>query len=122
MYNNEYSSIIDVYFYATLSTQTLSACTPKTFLDALSDILGKRWRFSLIKIESVSETQAKYPWFPSLICCIYFSIKMLSLVLIKNCNSCVYLICILSNKLDLNQETRFIIGILIKSEVWMLLF
>jgi hypothetical protein len=32
---------------------------------------------------------------------------MLSLVLIKNCKSCVYLIYILSNKLDLNQETRF---------------
>ena len=34
---------------------------------------------------------------------------MLLQVLIKNCNSCVYLICILSNKLDLNQETHFTI-------------
>ncbi len=34
---------------------------------------------------------------------------MLSLALIKNCNSCVYLIFILSNKLDLNQETHFTI-------------
>ncbi len=34
---------------------------------------------------------------------------MLSLVLIKNCNLCVYLIRILSNKLDLNQETRLTI-------------
>jgi hypothetical protein len=59
LYNNEYSSIIDTYFYATLSTQTSSDCTPKTFLDTLSDILDKCWRFSLIKLESVSETQAK---------------------------------------------------------------
>jgi hypothetical protein len=38
-----------------------------------------------------------------------FLLKMLSLVLIKNCNLCVYLIYILSNKLDLNQETHFTI-------------
>jgi hypothetical protein len=38
-----------------------------------------------------------------------FLLKMLSLVLIKNCNSCVNLICILNNKLDLNQETHFTI-------------
>jgi hypothetical protein len=59
LYNNEYSSIIDIYFYATLSTQTSSAYAPKTFLDTLSDVLDKYWRFSLIKIEFVSETQAK---------------------------------------------------------------
>ncbi len=59
IYNNEYSSIIDKYFYATLYTQTSSACAPKTFLDTLSDILDKCRHFSLIKIESVSETQAK---------------------------------------------------------------
>ncbi len=51
--------IINIYFYATLSTQTLSTCTPKTFLDSLSDVLDKCLRFSLIKVESVSETQAK---------------------------------------------------------------
>jgi hypothetical protein len=40
-----------------------------------------------------------------------FLLKMLSLVLIKNCNLCVYLIYILCNKLDLNQETHFTIRI-----------
>jgi hypothetical protein len=38
-----------------------------------------------------------------------FLLKIQSLVLIKNYNSCVYLICILSSKLDLKQETRFTI-------------
>jgi hypothetical protein len=41
LYDNKYSLIIDVYFYATLSTQTSSDCAPKTFLDTLSDILDK---------------------------------------------------------------------------------
>ncbi len=41
LYDNEYSLIIDIYFYATLSTQTSSACAPKTILDTLSDILDK---------------------------------------------------------------------------------
>jgi len=59
IYDNKYSLIIDIYFYEILSTQTLSACTPKTFLDTLSDVLDKCWCFSLINIESVSETQAK---------------------------------------------------------------
>ncbi len=36
-------------------------------------------------------------------------LKMLLLVLIKNCNLLVYLIWILSNKLDLNQESHFTI-------------
>jgi len=58
IYNNEYSLIINIYFNEILSTQTSSACTPKTFLDTLSDILDKFWRFSLIKIKSVSEMQA----------------------------------------------------------------
>ncbi len=38
-----------------------------------------------------------------------FRLKILSLVLIKNCNLCVCFILILSNKLDLNQETHFTI-------------
>jgi hypothetical protein len=59
LYDDEYSLIIDIYFYEILSTQTLSACTPKTFLDTLSNVLDKCWHFSLIKIESVSETQTK---------------------------------------------------------------
>ncbi len=58
LYDNEYSSIIDIYFYATFSTQTLSTYAPKHFLDTLYDVLGKCLCFSLIKIESVSETQA----------------------------------------------------------------
>jgi hypothetical protein len=41
LYDNKYSFIIDIYFYATFSTQTSSACTPKTFLDTLSDVLDK---------------------------------------------------------------------------------
>jgi hypothetical protein len=41
LYDNKYSLIIDIYFYATLSTQTSSACNPKTFLDTLSVILDK---------------------------------------------------------------------------------
>jgi hypothetical protein len=59
LYDNEYSSIINIYCYETFSTQTSSACTLKHFLDTLSDILDKCLRFSLIKIESVSKTQAK---------------------------------------------------------------
>ncbi len=54
VYDNEYSSIINIYFYKTFSTQTSSACALKHFLDTLSDILDKCLRFSLIKIESVS--------------------------------------------------------------------
>jgi hypothetical protein len=70
VYDNKYSSIIDIYFYATFSTQTSSACAPKTFLDTLSDVLDKCWHISLIKIESVSETQAK-PRLVSFSCLLY---------------------------------------------------
>jgi hypothetical protein len=38
-----------------------------------------------------------------------FQLKMLLLVLIKNCNSCVCWMEILSIKLDLNRETHFTI-------------
>jgi hypothetical protein len=41
IYDNEYSSIINIYFYATFSTQISSACAPETFLDTLSHILDK---------------------------------------------------------------------------------
>jgi len=54
LYDNEYSSIIDIYFYETFSIQTSSACALSHLLDTLSDILDKCLRFSLIKIESVS--------------------------------------------------------------------
>ncbi len=86
----------------------------KTFLDTLSDILDKCLCFSLTKIESVSiyPSQAMLGSFFSSVVYILW-LKMLSLVLIKNRNLFVYLIWILSNKLsnklDLNQETRFTI-------------
>ncbi len=64
LYDNEYSLIIDIYFYEILSTQTSSTCPPKTNLDTLSDVIDKCWRLSLIKIESVSETQTKPRWHP----------------------------------------------------------
>ena len=89
---------------------TLEHLRSKTFLDTLSDILDKCLHFSLIKIESVSiyKSQATLGIFFSSI--VYnFLLKMLSLVLIKNRNSFVYLIWILSNKLDLNQEIHFTI-------------
>jgi hypothetical protein len=54
LYDNEYSSIINIYLYETFSTQTSSVCTLSHLLDTLSDVLDKCLRFSLIKIESVS--------------------------------------------------------------------
>ncbi len=110
LYDNEYYSIIDIYFYETFSTQTSSACALKTFLDTLSDVLDKCLCFSLIKIEPVSINRSQATLgtlFSSVVNT--FQLKMLSLVLIKNRNLFVYLIWILSNKLDLNQETRFTI-------------
>jgi hypothetical protein len=96
-------NIINIYFYET-STQTSNACAPSHLLDTLFDILDKCLRFSLIKMESVS-INPSHAWFSF---CLYtFRLKMLLLVLIKNCNSFVYLIWILSKKLDLNQETSF---------------
>jgi hypothetical protein len=113
IYHNEYSFIINIYFYKTFSTQTSSDCTLYHLLDTLSDILDKC--FSLIKIESVSinPSQAMLGslWLGSLLLSVVYTfwLKMLVLVLIKNCNLFEYLIWILSNKLDLNQETRFTI-------------
>ncbi len=50
LYDNEYTSIIDIYFYEyfhlTLVLQNI--------LDTLSDVLVKCLRFAFIKIESVS--------------------------------------------------------------------
>ncbi len=102
--------IIDTYFYETFSTQTSSACTLSHLLGTLSDILDKCLCFSLIKIESVSINPSQAMLGSLLLSVVYtFLLKMLLLVLIKNCNSFVYLIWILSNKLDLNQETHFTI-------------
>ncbi len=108
--DNKYSSIIDIYFYEAFSTQTSSDCAPSHYLDTLSDILDKCLCFSLIKIESASIFPNQATLGSLLLCVVYtFWFKMLLLVLIKNCNSFVYLIWILSNKLDLNQETHFTI-------------
>jgi hypothetical protein len=110
LYDNKYSLIIDIYFYETFSTQTSSACTLKHFLDTLSNILDKCLHFSLIKIESVSINPSQAMLGTLFSSVVYtFRLKMLSLVLIKNRNSFVYLIWILSNKLDLNQDTHFTI-------------
>ncbi len=88
----------------------MSACTLKHSLDTLSNVLDKCLRFSLIKIESVSINPSQAMLGTLLSSVVYtFRLKMLSLVLIKNCNSLVYLISILSIKLDLNQETHFTI-------------
>ncbi len=53
LYDNEYASIIDIYFYEYFSLfLILNACIPN-LLDILSDILDKCLHFFLIKIESV---------------------------------------------------------------------
>ncbi len=88
----------------------LLALALQTFLDTLSDVLDKCLRFYLIKIEPVSIFQAKPCFVPSSQSVVYtFLLKMLSLVLMKNYYSFVFSIVILSNKLDLNQETNFTI-------------
>jgi hypothetical protein len=110
IYNNEYTLIIDIYFYETFSTRTSSISILKTFLDTLSDILDKCLCFSLIKIEPVLIFPSQAKLGPILSSVAYtFQLKMLSLVFIKNCNLCVCWIIMLSNKLDLNQETHFTI-------------
>ncbi len=59
LYDNEYASIIDIFFFEYFHwSQTLSACSPNN-LDTLSDVLDKCLRFSLIKVESVSIFWAK---------------------------------------------------------------
>ncbi len=114
VYDNKYTSIINIYFYETFSIQTSSISILKTFLDTLSDVLDKCLRFSLIKIEPVSIFPSQATLGPILSSVVYtFRLKMLLLVLIKNCNSCVCWIIILSNKLDLNQETRFTINVIV---------
>jgi hypothetical protein len=90
IYDNEYTSIIDIYLYETFSTRTSSISTLKHFLDTLSGILDKCLHFSLIKIDSVSIFTSKATLGPILSSVVYtFRLKMLSLVLIKNCNLCV---------------------------------
>jgi hypothetical protein len=55
IYDNEYTSIININFYEYF----LLALALQNILDTLSDILVKCLRFALIKIESVSIFQAK---------------------------------------------------------------
>jgi hypothetical protein len=76
LYDNEYSSNINIHLYETFSVQTLRACALSHLLDTLSDVLDKCLRFSLIKIESVSnKSKPSHAWFSLLIFCIYFPIK-----------------------------------------------
>jgi hypothetical protein len=101
---------LSIYTSMKPSLPKLWALIKKHFLDTLSDILDKCLRFSLIKIEPVSIYLSQAMLGPLFSSVVYtFWLKMLSLVLIKNRNSFVYLIWILSNKLDLNQETGFTI-------------
>jgi hypothetical protein len=93
LYDNEYSSIINIYFYETFSTQTSSACALSHLLDTLSDVLDKCLRFSLIMIVSVSINPSQAMLGSLFSSFVYtFRLKMLLLVLIKNCNLFVYLI------------------------------
>jgi hypothetical protein len=85
LYDNEYASIIDIYFYEYFHcSQSFSACAPN-LLDTLSDILDKCLHFSLIRIEPASSFQAQQCLVPSSQSVVYTCLlKMLSLVLIKN--------------------------------------
>ncbi len=59
LYDNEYASIIDIYFYESFLWNSKLKRLRFIKLDTLSDVLDKRLRFSLIKIESVSISQTK---------------------------------------------------------------
>jgi hypothetical protein len=60
-----YTSIINIYFYEYFNDSNLK-CLRSKHLDTLFEILDKCLRFSLIKIESVSITQAKPHLVPTL--------------------------------------------------------
>jgi hypothetical protein len=92
----------------------------QNILDTQSDVLDKCLRFSLIKIESVSISQAKPRLVPSSQSVVYtFLLKMLSLVLInKNQYLFVFSIVILSDKLYSNQETHFTTYGSIRHNAW----
>jgi hypothetical protein len=75
----------------TLIDLKLLALALHNILDTLSDVLVKCLCFSLIKIESVSISQAKPHLVPSSQSVVYtFLLKILSLVLIKNQYSLVF--------------------------------
>jgi len=68
----------------------LLALVLQNILDTLSDILDKCLHFSLIKIEPVSIFSSQATLGPILSSVVYtFQLKILLLVLIKNCNLCV---------------------------------
>ncbi len=54
IYNNEYASIIDIYFYEFFLPFKPRALALQNIWHTLSDVLDKCLRFSLIKIEPVS--------------------------------------------------------------------
>ncbi len=59
VYDNKYASIIDIYFYEYFLWISNFKRLCFNILDTLSDILDKCLHLSLIKIESVSISQAK---------------------------------------------------------------
>jgi hypothetical protein len=81
VYDNEYTFIIDIYFYGYFHL----ALALQNILDTLSDVLVKCLCFALIKIESVSIFPAKPRLVSSSQSVVYtFLLKMLYSVLIKN--------------------------------------
>ncbi len=81
VYDNEYTSIIDIYFYEYFHL----ALVLQNILDTLSNVLVKCLRFTLIKIESVSISQTEPHLVSSSQSVVYtFLLKMLYSVLIKN--------------------------------------
>ena len=54
VYDNEYTSISDIYFYEYFHWFKSWALALQNILDTLSDVLDKCLHFSLIKIEPVS--------------------------------------------------------------------
>jgi hypothetical protein len=74
VYDNEYTLIIDIYFYEYFHL----ALALQNILGTLSDVLVKCLRFALIKIESVSIFQAKPHLVSSSLSVVYtFLLKML---------------------------------------------
>jgi hypothetical protein len=85
LYDNEYAWLSIYTYMNTFIDLKLLELALQNILDALSDVLVKCLRFSLIKIESVSTFQAKPCLVPSSQSVVFtFLLKMLSLVLIKN--------------------------------------
>ncbi len=83
--DNEYASIIDIYFYEFFLSFKLRLLALQNIWDTLSDILDKCLRFPLIKIEPVSINPSQAALSLFFFSVVYtFLLKMLPLVLIKN--------------------------------------